>query len=129
MFNLHRGKTAPERHQPAPHKRGKKQTEAEMMEQASKINLLFENLIEIKVLSNKFQMKCIKDCLKFDEDSNNNYLDTDERDCLRNCLTKITPFMKIARETFKESDEELFPGMEFDKNSTGGLPSTSFKFT
>ncbi len=124
MFNLHRGKSSSDRNQSFPQKKGKKMTEAEMMEQASKINQLFENLIEIKVLNNKFQDKCIKDCIKFEESSNNYLLDAEEKDCLKNCLGKISPFMKIARETFKENDEELFPGMEFEKSSLSGLQSS-----
>lgn len=42
-------------------------------------------------------------CLKFDE----KFMNGEEKECLKNCAGKISPFMKTVKNIFKENDQKF----------------------
>lgn len=106
MFNLHRGSS--QKQGGSPPRRQAKISEEELRERAMKLNQLFVTFLEIRELDNKMKDKCIRSCVHI-EDS---YLSTEEKSCLKNCVSKIRPFMKLANENFNEYERESFMGPE-----------------
>ena len=106
MYNLHRGKSdrmssnSPS-HQH--HRRLSPEEEAKMKEQALMAQMILINFLEIKELDKQIKCSCFKSCLNFEEKS----FEDSEKECLRNCASKITPFLNNAKAIYKENEQNF----------------------
>jgi len=57
----------------------------------------------MKIVENKFYLHCTKKCVNFDVD----LLDEKEETCLKDCNRKIEAFLKIAKNNFKNIEDNL----------------------
>ena len=99
MYNLHRGKTNQNPNTPQKGRRRlTPEEEAKVKEQAMLAQSMIMTFMEIKELDKKISNHCFETCLNFEEKN----LESDEKECLKNCLSKIRPFMKTAQNILKE---------------------------
>lgn len=105
MYNLHRGKTS---HNPNPQPSRRRMTpaeEAKLKEQERLAQNLLIAFFEFKDLDKKITSCCLNSCLDLDKEEKN--LEDNEKECLKNCRSKIPPFMKMAKNIFKENDQSF----------------------
>ncbi len=106
MYNMHRGKHSNNPSngpQNQSRRRLTPEEEAKIREKAQFAQNLLIAFFEIKELEKKISNKCLDSCLTFEESA----LEDNERECLKNCASKITPFMKLAKNILKENDQNL----------------------
>lgn len=104
MYNLHRGRGGLEPQQPRQGRRRlSAEEEAKIKEQALFAQNLLTAFFEFKQLEKNMSNHCLGKCLNFEE----KYLEDREKECLKNCVGKITPFMKTAKNIFKENDQKF----------------------
>ncbi len=90
--------------------------EAKLREQERLAQNLLIAFFEFKDLDKKISSRCLNSCLNIETEEKG--LDDNEKLCLKNCSSKIRPFMKMAKNVFQENDQSFSDFEEKYQKST-----------
>jgi hypothetical protein len=101
MFNLHRGKQQPAdplNASPKGRLGSRQEQEAEQRMKLDQLRKIIQTYLTVKQLENSLYMTCVKKCVNIEDD----LLNDKETSCLKDCHQKISLYMKIAKEVYKD---------------------------